>query len=75
MKENRTDIQKEIESQYLLCPDCHIRLHRVEYYDISITGTVTLLNVYFDCPKCSEIYSGYQYDLIDNLITNFKLIK
>ena len=67
-------IQKELYMIYLICPKCRERL--LEYHDRQeIKGYIIDNFKFFKCPKCGKTYSGYQYEIIDNKIKNFKLLE
>lgn len=67
-------IQKELWMIYLICPKCRKRL--LEYHDRQeIKGYIIDNFKFFKCPKCGKTYSGYQYEIIDNEIKNFKLLE
>lgn len=67
-------IQKELYTIYLRCPKCGKRL--LEYRDRQEIKAYIIDNFkFFKCPKCGKTYSGYQYEIIDNKIKNFKLLE
>ena len=67
-------IQEELTLVYLRCPQCKETL--LEYREREeIKGYVIDNFLYFQCPQCRKKYFGYEYEIIDNKIKNFKLLE
>ena len=68
------EIQKDIDLFYLRCSKCGEPLNK--YYETDEVGGLHIERFRFlKCPECGEVYSGYEYKIINDKIEYFKLVK